>query len=85
MIAPTTAPNFSCGVADRQHQGVVQAVGLEHRSDERGEDIHDDRVDDGGEGGTDDDGDGKVDDIAPHDEILEAVEHGVCLLGGSKN
>lgn len=42
------------------------------------EQVHDDldeRVDDLGERGADDDGDREVDDVAPHQEVLETLDH----------
>jgi len=47
--------------------------------DERGDDVGDEGGDDGGEGGADDDGDGEIDDIAAHEELFEAFEHGFLL------
>lgn len=60
-------------VANRETEagGLRVAGGVDDRLDDRGDEV----VDDGLERATDDDRDGQLDDVAPKDEVLEALEH----------
>ena len=55
---------------------ATEIADLEDHPDERVDEPFDDGVDDRRERGADDDSDREVDDVAAHDEVFEALDHG---------
>src|ERR1019366_7265153 len=60
---------------------VVEVGFVAEHADERQDDI-DESLDHGAESSTDDDSDSEVNDVAPHQEVLETLEHGPWVLSG---
>src|ERR1035437_2957158 len=60
---------------------VVEVGVAAELADERHDDV-DESLDHGAESCTDDDSDSEVNDVAPHQEVLETLEHGPWVLSG---